>query len=104
MRRTRNRRKSEPDHRPGKSKAPRGRATVRLAKSADVAVLNVLRKAGRPLRLDELQAGFSRSGALEAEEVLADLVRRAESALRQSTELSAEALARAEALHLKILT
>jgi ribonuclease R len=78
MRRTRNRRKSEPDHRPGKAKTGRGRATVRLAKSADLAVLNVLRKAGRPMRLDELLAAFSRSGARQAEDVLADLVRRGE--------------------------
>jgi ribonuclease R len=78
MRRTRNRRKSTADGRPGDANAPRTRATVRLAPSADLAVLNVLRKAGRPLRLDELTASFSQSGAAEAEEQLTDLVRRGE--------------------------
>ena len=51
---------------------------ARLPKSADLAVLNVLRKAGRPLKLDEVLAAFSRSGAVEAESQLADLVRRGE--------------------------
>ncbi|HWJ05993.1 MAG TPA: ribonuclease R [Steroidobacteraceae bacterium] len=81
MRRTRNRRKTESGPRPAKTK--RARATVRLAHSADLAVLNVLRKAGRPLRLEEVTATFSRSGAAQAQEQLADLVRRGEVVLNR---------------------
>jgi len=76
MRRTRNRRPSAASQRPGKS--PRGRATSRLAKSTDLVVLDVLRKAGRPLKLEEVTASFSPSGVGEAEAQLADLVRRGE--------------------------
>ena len=39
MRRTRNRRNPDADRRAGKPKTQRGRATVRLGKSADLAVL-----------------------------------------------------------------
>jgi ribonuclease R len=82
MRRTRShRRKTESTRHPGKT--TRGRATVRLAKSADLAVLNVLRKAGRPLRLEELMASFSQSGAVQAHEQLTDLVRRGEIVLNR---------------------
>jgi ribonuclease R len=81
MRRTRNRRNPEPARRAGQT--PRGRTTARTGQTADLAVLAVLRKAARPLRLDELRAAFSDSGAVQAEEVLADLVRRGEVVLNR---------------------
>jgi ribonuclease R len=82
MRRTRNRR--PPQASQARTGAPpRSRASVRLATSADLAVLNVLRKAGRPLRLEEITGTFSQSGAVEAEEQLAALVRRGEVVLNR---------------------
>lgn len=46
--------------------------------------------------------GYRVTAVLDPKDELADLVRRAESALRHGTELSAEALARANAMHLKV--
>jgi len=75
MRRVRNRR--------GTPKAPRSepqhaRKPGRAQKSPDLAVLNVLRKAGRPLRLEEVTAEFGPSGAAQAEQQLELLLKRGE--------------------------
>jgi ribonuclease R len=77
MRRERNRR--------GTAKAPRdnatqsrSRAAARSPQSPESAVINVLRKAARPLRLDEVAAEFGPAGAVQAEQDLAQLVKRGE--------------------------
>ncbi|MGL6223728.1 MAG: hypothetical protein ACRC6L_09125, partial [Steroidobacteraceae bacterium] len=77
MRRERNRR--------GSAKAPRDNATQartraagRAPQSPESAVLNVLRKAARPLRLDEVTAEFGPAGAAQAEQELEQLTRRGE--------------------------
>ncbi len=77
MRRERNRR--------GSAKAPRDNATQartraagRAPQSPESAVLNVLRKAARPLRLDEVTAEFGPAGAAQAEQELEQLTKRGE--------------------------
>jgi ribonuclease R len=77
MRRDRNRRgsaKAPRDNAP----QPRSRAAARAPQSPESAVLNVLRKAARPLRLDEITAEFGPTGAAQAEQELAQLLKRGE--------------------------
>ena len=81
MRRVRNRRGSPqtPHNTPhNDAKNPRDRAAARVPQSAEQAVLTVLRKAGRPLRLDEVTAEFGPQGASEVEQQLAELLKRGE--------------------------
>ena len=61
----------------------RSRPSARTAVSPESAVLNVLRKAGRPLRLEEVTAEFGTSGAVEAEAQLQALVKRGEVVLNR---------------------
>jgi ribonuclease R len=81
MKRTRNRRKTESRQRPGNPS--RGRTNVRHPKSPDLAVLNVLRKAGRPLRLDEVAAAFGPTGAAQVGPQLEALLKRGEVVLNR---------------------
>ncbi len=77
MRRERNRRGSAKTPR-DKATQPRSRAAARAPQSPESAVINVLRKAARPLRLDEVAAEFGPAGAVQAEQDLAQLVKRGE--------------------------
>jgi ribonuclease R len=77
MRRERNRRGSAKAPRDNATQA-RGRAVARAPQSAESAVLNVLRKAARPLRLDEITVEFGPAGAVQAEQELAQLLKRGE--------------------------
>ena len=80
MRRTRSRRGAgTSQHGETKRSRPSGRAVV----SPETAVLNVLRKAGRPLRLEEVTVEFGTSGAVEAEAQLQALVKRGEVVLNR---------------------
>lgn len=80
MRRERNRRSSAktPD-RPEQ----RGRPAGRAVQTPELAVLNVLRKAGRPLRLDEVTAEFGAVGAAQAGQELEGLLKRGEVVLNR---------------------
>ena len=68
----------------GSAKPPRdtdkrsNRTPSRASKSPELAVLNVLRKAGRPLRLEEVTAAFGPAGAAQAEHQLGELLKRGE--------------------------
>ncbi|HET7204859.1 MAG TPA: hypothetical protein VFI92_15975, partial [Steroidobacteraceae bacterium] len=73
MRRDRNRRGSA---KPGRGTDERNRKPTRTPVSPDLAVLNVLRKAGRPLRLEDVTAAFGPAGAAQAEHQLAALLKR----------------------------
>ena len=77
MRRERNRRGSAKTPRDNATQ-PRSRAAARAPQSPESAVINVLRKAARPLRLDEVAAEFGPAGAVQAEQDLAQLVKRGE--------------------------
>ena len=77
MRRERNRRGSAKAPRDNATQ-PRSRAAARAPQSPESAVINVLRKAARPLRLDEVAAEFGPAGAVQAEQDLAQLVKRGE--------------------------
>jgi ribonuclease R len=77
MRRDRNRRGSAKAPRDNATQ-PRSRAAARAPQSPESAVINVLRKAARPLRLDEVAAEFGPAGAAQAEQDLAQLVKRGE--------------------------
>jgi len=77
MRRDRNRRGSAKAPRDNATQ-PRSRAAARTPQSPESAVINVLRKAARPLRLDEVTAEFGPSGAAQAEQELAQLLKRGE--------------------------
>ena len=77
MRRERNRRGSAKTPRDNATQ-PRSRAAARAPQSPESAVINVLRKAARPLRLDEVAAEFGPAGAVQAEQELAQLVKRGE--------------------------
>ncbi len=77
MRRDRNRRGSAKAPRDNATQ-PRSRAAARAPQSPESAVINVLRKAARPLRLDEVAAEFGPAGAVQAEQDLAQLVKRGE--------------------------
>ena len=67
MRRERNRRGSAKTPRDNATQ-PRSRAAARAPQSPESAVINVLRKAARPLRLDEVAAAFGPAGAVQAEQ------------------------------------
>jgi ribonuclease R len=80
MRTVRNRRGKS---RSSREKEPRARGAGRLGPPADLAVLGVLRKAGRPLRLEEVTAEFGTLRASQAEQQLGELLRRGEVVLNR---------------------
>ena len=84
MRRDRNRRGSAKAPRDNATQ-PRSRAAARAPQSPEFAVIDVLRKAARPLRLDEVAAEFGPAGAAQAEQDLAQLVKRGEVMLKGQT-------------------
>jgi ribonuclease R len=80
MRRDKNRRSPvKPPHRA----EPRSRSASRTAKTPELAVLNVLRKAGRPLRLEEITETFGATGAAQAGQQLESLLKRGEVVLNR---------------------
>ena len=81
MRRSRTRRTTSTSARDAEKRV---RTPVRAAKkSPELAVLAVLRKAGRPLRLEEILAEFGASGAAQAPQQLDALIKRGEVVLNR---------------------